>query len=336
MRRILILGLGSAGQRHLKNFSSLGCLIDGYDPRIDRLREVKVSHPVDQLYCKYTEVLKGLSRYDGIVICSPPKFHFEQALSAISNKLFVLLEKPITKELAEAYKLVLAEDCSQGTKVLLGYTYRWLNSVARMRALILSGEIGRPLFVNVVMSGHLADWHPWESYKDFFMASSDLGGGALLDESHFIDLMLWIFGMPEQVFCKVSKNSGLEIETDDNADILLLYDHGLNISIHLDIFGRPHEKSIKVVAEGATLNWTSSPNSIRYSDRADGVWTQEEFYDDRNDMFIGVAREFLDMIDGKVQDELTCNLTDGLAVMRVIEACRESSSTNRVVRLTDL
>jgi predicted dehydrogenase len=41
------------------------------------------------------------------------------------------------------------------------------------------------------MSAHLADWHPWERYQDFFMAQAALGGGALLDESHFLDLMLW-------------------------------------------------------------------------------------------------------------------------------------------------
>jgi predicted dehydrogenase len=68
------------------------------------------------------------------------------------------------------------------------------------------------------MAAHLADWHPWERYQDFFMSSKTMGGGAILDESHWLDLMLWFFGTPEKLFAKVDKISDLEIETDDNVD----------------------------------------------------------------------------------------------------------------------
>ena len=73
------------------------------------------------------------------------------------------------------------------------------------------------------MSAHLADWHPWEQYQDFFMAKKNLGGGALLDESHWIDLMVWFFGLPQSIIGKVEKISDLDIETDDNVDFLSLY-----------------------------------------------------------------------------------------------------------------
>ena len=58
-----------------------------------------------------------------------------------------------------------------------------------------ANAVGGLRHARFVMSAHLADWHPWERYQDFFMASRDQGGGALLDESHFIDLMLWFFGV---------------------------------------------------------------------------------------------------------------------------------------------
>jgi predicted dehydrogenase len=90
----------------------------------------------------------------------------------------------------------------------------------------------------------------------------------LLDESHFIDLMLWLFGVPERIFARIGKVSDLEIDTDDVVDISI----------------------------------------------------------ERNDMFLGVAREFLNMLNGRGIDQ-TCTLADGLRTLEVVDACRESQRT---------
>ena len=93
------------------------------------------------------------------------------------------------------------------------------------------------------------------------MASSALGGGALLDESHWIDLMLWFFGRPQKLFSKIDKISSLEIETDDNVDMIAYFKDHLQVNLHLDLYTRPHEKSIQFVGESGTLIW--EPNQIR-------------------------------------------------------------------------
>ncbi len=65
------------------------------------------------------------------------------------------------------------------------------------------------------------------------MSSSELGGGALLDESHWLDQMIWLFGMPDRVFGTVAKISDLEITSDDSVDLLCFYRNGMNVSIHM-------------------------------------------------------------------------------------------------------
>jgi predicted dehydrogenase len=182
-----------------------------------------------------------------------------------------------------------------------------------------------------VMSAHLADWHPWERYQDFFMASASLGGGALLDESHFLDLMLWFFGTPSHVYARVEKLSDLQIDTDDNVDALLEYDSGLRVGIHLDLFGRPHEKSIRVGGERGSAEWTFDPNELRIGTTPEPVWRTQTYSNQRNDMFIAVAREFLEALDGSAVR--TCTVEDGVKVLEVIEAMRSSSQTGRRVAL---
>ena len=330
---ILVVGAGSVGKRHLTNFSRLGCRVSAIDPRQDRLTEAGQLVSLDKKGFSLDSVLTPEHDFGGVVIASPPCFHVEQTVLAMQNSLPVLLEKPVSASLAEAIQLESVRQINDG-KILMGYTYRWWQPLQEFRRRIHSGEIGTPFHVNFTMSAHLADWHPWEDYRDFFMASKELGGGALLDESHFLDLMLWIFGRPSSLFACVDKLSRLEITTDDNVDIIARYKtSGLLAKIHLDLYGRPHEKHITVVGDAGTLQWSFNPNQIRFADTPDLMWTDSVFEGERNDMFLGIAREFLAVLNG--QTDLTCSLSEGIETMKLVELCRESSRLGRMIDLAN-
>lgn len=332
MSHILIVGSGSVGRRHARNLAALGCAISCTDPRADRRAELGKETPTRGAWPDLAAALRA-DRFDGVVIGSPTAFHVDQAIAALEAGLPVLLEKPVSPGLADALRLERAL-AAPGRRLLLGYTWRWWPPLRRVRALLAEGAIGRLLNVQFTMAAHLADWHPWEPYQDFFMASRALGGGALLDESHWIDLMLWLLGTPAWVWADIGRISALDIETDDNVDILAGYAAGPRVSLHLDLYGRPHEKSIRFVGEGGTLLWTAAPNRVRLGRGMDPDWTDETFTCERNDMFADVAREFLEVVTGA--QPRTCTIADGVAVMRLIEAARQSSQSGSRVRLGEV
>jgi predicted dehydrogenase len=274
--------------------------------------------------------LQHTKEFSGIVIASPPKFHVEQSLAALDEGLPVFLEKPPSLDVRSCRQV--CDRLTKGGQVLLGYTYRWWSPVRRLKSLIDARAVGAVRHARFFMSAHLADWHPWERYQDFFMASRDLGGGALLDESHFIDLMIWFFGMPDRLFARVEKISDLEITTDDLVDILATYRDGFRVSIHLDLFGRPHEKQIVVVGDNGTLQCLFNPDEVRVGRDAEPTWLTEAFSVERNDMFVAAAQEFVAMTADGGQP-LTCVMDDGLKVMQVLTACRASQRTGREVRV---
>lgn len=328
-KHILIVGTGSAGKRHAKNLHALGCAVSCMDPRPDRLDEISAEIiALKSAFTSLEDAFTAGKTFDAVVIASPPSFHVEQSISALRQDLPVLLEKPVSPDLASALKLHAAVR-DTGVPLLLGYTWRWWPPLMKVKQLLERQAVGELKFVKFTMAAHLADWHPWERYQDFFMASRTLGGGAILDESHWLDLMLWFFGMPQKLFAKVEKISGLEIETDDNVDMLVFYDSGMRVSLHLDLYARPHEKSIQFIGESGTLIW--EPNSIKIGKEMDPDWETEEFNYDRNDMFVGVAEEFLKMLAG--DDTQTCSIDDGIRVLELIEAARESSSSEEVIGL---
>jgi predicted dehydrogenase len=330
-KHVLILGSGSVGRRHARNLAELGCRISAMDPRADRLRQIAGEVRVEHCAETVDEALQVFgSELDGAVIASPPHVHVDQALAALAAGLPVLLEKPVCPGLADAERLAEAEATSNAG-LLLGYTWRWWPPLADVRKRLAEGAVGTLRHVRFVMSAHLADWHPWERYQDFFMARSDQGGGALLDESHWVDLALWFFGMPANVTADIGKVSDLDIDTDDNVDMLLRYHSGLRVSIHLDLYGRPHDKSIRFSGESGSILWTADPNRVSVAREASGPWHHTDYTCERNDMFAGVAAEFLSVLEGSAVE--TCTLGDGVAVLRVLEAVRHSSSDGRTVAL---
>ncbi len=84
--------------------------------------------------------------------------------------------------------------------------------------------------------------------------------------------------------------SDLEIDADDNVDLLATYPGGLRVSMHLDLFGRPHEKFIRFVGEGGTMLWSAEPNRLVVGRGARASRTID-FDCERNDMFVALARD---------------------------------------------
>jgi hypothetical protein len=63
----------------------------------------------------------------------------------------------------------------------------------------------------------------------------------------------------------------------------------------------------------------------------DPDWVLEEFSYDRNDMFVSVAEEFLNIVSGDTAQ--SCSIDDGIRTLQIIEAARQSSSSDKVIGL---
>ncbi|HVF53671.1 MAG TPA: Gfo/Idh/MocA family oxidoreductase [Actinomycetota bacterium] len=319
--RILVIGTGSVGKRHATNLIALGCSISGVDPRRDRRQEFESIDGVATSYESVGAAFDG-SDYDGVVIATPPILHIPQSAEVLAvQDVPLLIEKPLATTLSAAREWSVGLERPE--RILVGYTWRWSRALRHIRELLKSRRIGEFLHARGIMSSHLEDWHPWERYQDFYMSQAALGGGALLDESHWIDLFLWLLGRPTGLFATVGKISALEIDADDNVDVLLMYSSGRTAYLHLDLFGRPHETSLQIVGSQGRIDWSERSGVVSVSLHASPNPEEFHFPDSRNEMFASLAREFLELVLGK-RAELTCSISDGLAALAVIDAARES------------
>lgn len=330
MTHVLVVGAGSVGRRHARNLAALGAAVSVVDPRADRRDEAAGEVAVLGAHADLATALAA-GGHDAAVIASPTALHVPQALATLAAGLPTLVEKPLAATLGDGARL--ADAAAEGPPLLLGYTWRWWPALRHLRERVRAGDVGEVRHLRCVLSAHLADWHPWERYQDFFMASADLGGGALLDESHWIDLAVWILGEPADVTADVARISDLEIDTDDNVDLLLRWPSGARAWLHLDVHGRPHERSVTVAGSTGTLRWSDAPDAVAHGTGAD-TWNVRTFDGARNDMFLAVATELLDVAAGRTDP--SCTAADGLAALRVVEAARTSSREGRRVALAEV
>ena len=143
--------------------------------------------------------------------------------------------------------------------------------------------------------------------------------------------MLWFFGMPESLSARVEKISDLDITSDDNVDMMINFASGLRANLHLDLYGRPHRKSIRFIGDDGTILWSEAPNQIAVCVEAAENWREERFDCERNDMFMAVAQEYLAVLGGAPVG--TCDIGDGLDVMTLLEAARQSHAEGRRMAL---
>ncbi len=224
---------------------------------------------------------------------------------------------------------------SQGLLAFVVYCYRFSPAANKVKEILDSGQIGRPLHPRGEMATYLPHWHPHEDYRDFYIAKAELGGGTLLDQSHILDLTNMFLGTPSTVFGISRQISDLDLETDDFGEIVVRTENNTTASLHISLYAWPRRETYQVTGTGGSVMWSLDANTVTFSP-IDG--TEETFpfgadHEARNIMYVNEVRAFLAAVNGSEvapSSEPTGGLASGILVMRMIEAVRKSAGTRTI------
>ena len=229
------------------------------DPREDR-RDEAVRDGAHQAYPSIDQALKA-DVFDFGVIALPTGLHIRTALPLAEKGLHLFIEKPLDKDLTGADSLTELVQ-SRNLVTMIGFCLRFSPSAIKLKELAQSGAVGRLIFIRGEYSSYLPNWHKYEDYRRFYMASQELGGGALLDECHILDLAHMLAGDFQKAYAEVNKISDLEIETDDCFDFLITAKSGVVCNLHGDIFSQPARDNLVVVGTLGTISWNIGTDEV--------------------------------------------------------------------------
>ncbi len=320
-RPILVVGSGSIARRHIANLRALHP-----DSRILVLRRTDSNSPPPDDVEGFTDIVAALAeRPFAAILANPAPFRVPLARRLAEADCHLLLEKPLstaTDDIAE----MLQSAAARKRVVLIGYNLRFLPSLQAM-APATQDSVGRILRIEASVGQYLPDWRPNTDYRRNVSARADLGGGALLELSHEIDLALWLGGPVRRVSARLARIGDLEIDVEDTADLLLDYANGAQGIVHMDFLQRAPRRTLSVVGSKATLEWDYFADRVllRRNATAEDVLFQGPLAD-RNQMYLDELCHFFACIAGTELPRVDGE--DGSQVLRVIRAARESARGN--------
>jgi len=327
--KVLVVGSGSIGRRHLRNLITLGIR----ELAICDSQEERLAPVVDELKIPgFTSYEKALaeSAPDIVFVCTPPVFHLAQARQALLAGAHVFVEKPLSNTL-EGVDDLIAEADSGNRVVRVGYNLRFHPGLLQIKQLLADGVIGRIFWAYIEFGQFLPDWRPWQDYRESYTARKDLGGGIIMDASHELDYAMWLLGTPSEVGCMAGKTSDLEMDVEDSATILLRFAGGTEAVIHVDCIQRTYSRFCKLVGELGTALWDYNDNQVRIFSSSNKKWENISYEFEPNQMYLREVEDFLaKVVKGKTE---VTHLRHSRSVLAVALAARESAIDRKWVKL---
>jgi predicted dehydrogenase len=343
--KVLVVGLGAIGQRHVRNLRALlGSEVEILAYRVRRLPHVVTpsletvpdsSVETEYNIRVYARLEEALAERPAMAfICNPTSLHVPAALTCVRAGCDLFIEKPVSNDLA-GLSALLDEVQMQGRIAMVGYQLRFHPCFRALDQLVGERSLGSLLSVRAVVGEYLPGWHPYEDYRALYAARADLGGGVILSQIHEFDYLYALFGLPRRLFAIGGHLSHLEIDVEDLASTLMEFNvDGRILPVHLlqDYLQRPASRSCEVLgSRGRVLMDLPSLSLTRYD--GDGVAGESRKWDKwtRNEAYQDELQHFLDCV--QTRRKPLVDLVDGIASLRMALAAKESIATGGVIEL---
>ena len=321
--RVLIVGAGSIGERHLRCFQATGRASLSFVEISPALRQTIGERYGVPGFASLDEALANTADAMGErlgVIATPAPLHVSQATTLVSAGWHALIEKPLSTGSDGCTRLAeLAHE--RNVVVAVAYVYRAFPALAAMREAIVGGRFGRPVELVAVCGQNFPTYRP--AYRDTYYADRATGGGAIQDAlTHLLNAGEWILGPIDRLVADAAHRVLPDVTVEDT--VHLLARHGSVLaSYNLNQHQAPNETTLTVVCEQGTVRWESHCQRWRWMVRPDEPW-HEELHEPlpRDAAFIAQAQRFIDAVERKAQP--ACSLAEGLQTLRVNRAALAS------------
>jgi predicted dehydrogenase len=240
--KLLVVGSGLIGAQRIQALTKLGAVseIAVFDPKVPE---------GTKLSTKATAVSENAAfakKYDAAVVATPHDTTVELLPKIFPLAPTVLVEKPLGRTSAETENLI-AIAIKSDTRIFVGLNYRFLKNVQHLHKFLSSGEYGRVLGADAVLS-HGAQPGYEKSWKTDPVRC---GGGVCIDPGiHLFDLFLWMFGGAELAAGHLSRQFW-PIQVEDHTSLVLTLPGGAPASVNLSLSSWQSRMEITVETEKA-------------------------------------------------------------------------------------
>lgn len=252
-----VIGLGSMGKRRIRliksNFPDVDII--GIDNSEERCKEVEDLFNIKTL--SNSDEFFEDNDCEAVFISTPPLTHSKIINDALNNSLSVFTEINLVKDMydenidvANKNDLTLFLSSTQLYRKEINYISSKISNLSKTTNYIY--HIGN----------YLPDWHPWESYKNFFVGNKKTNG---CREILTIELP-WIvntFGEIKQVHVSKNKITDLEVDYPDSFFVNIIHKNGSNGVLIIDLVSRQAVRNLEIINEDTYIQWDGTPEGLK-------------------------------------------------------------------------
>lgn len=296
---VLIIGYGSIGKRHAKILKK--------NKKIDKIfiltnQKINDFHRVKS----YSAIKKINPTY--FIISSRTSNHYKDLNFIIQNfkSKKILVEKPLFDKFKKIKNL-------NNNKVFIGYNLR-LNPVIQYLKKYLTKK--KVFHVGLYCHSYLPDWRKKINYQNSNSAKKKYGGGVLLELSHELDYLQFLFNDIKKIYtASIKKFSNLITDTEDFA-LITGKTKKVNFVVDLNYFSRNNQRIIII-------------NGFNFSMRCDLINNFVELIKNKKKKIIRFKKDidYTYDLENKLiinnTSEQLCNFKQGLKLIKLIDKIKK-------------
>lgn len=323
--KFLVVGLGSMGKRRIRNLQYLKAgEIIGFDPRGDRRKEAEEKYKIRT----FEDFDRAINEYpDALIISTPPDLHMKYAIiAAQKNKHFFTELNVVDEGMDELITLC------RGKKIVAAPSTTMLHhpAVQKIKELVNSDVVGKPLAFIYHSGQYLPDWHPWEDYRKFYVSKKETGAARELVSFELVWLT-WIFDGIKTVSSFNGKLSKLDADIDDTYQIILKFKNGVLGHMLVDVIARVPYRVFKLLGEEGVIEWDWNTKLVRVFTSNDKHWKEyviehgepEKGYVWTERMYVDEMSHFVRAIKG--DEKYMYSFEEDKKILGIVYAVEESS-----------
>ncbi len=333
--RVGIIGAGIMGRLHARIVSEhpRARLVGVCDSNHARADELAGQHSVKAAY-SITDLLA--LPIDAVVVAVPDFAHFEPVMAALDAGKHVLVEKPLTTDVAQGERIV-AKVKATGLSLTVNYSNRWISAYAQTKQAIDSGQIGEVLWAYARKNDTI-------NVATEMLAWSAKSSPAWFLSSHDIDYVRWcIKSEAVEVYAtgqrKVLVQMG--IDTYDGIQALVRFQNGAAAVfecgwVYPNTFPTPVDSMIELVGSDGVVHMDRTRETLAIAHQKAYTYPKSSMTTEVGGRLEGAlptsVSQYLDALIAGRPPLVTA--ADGLEVTRIVDAIHRSLETGGPAKIT--
>ena len=261
--RFAVVGTGNIGQQHINLLRSgeiEGAELAATVSRSGSAVDTGVPH------FGSLDALLDAECCDAVLIATPTMDHVSAAKSAARRGLHVLLEKPIAMSVGQSQALI--DEIPESVKFAVMLNQRFHPAYAAIKQLLDEDRIGTVKRYTWTMT---AWYRPDVYYKVSRWRGTwpGEGGGLLINQCiHNLDIIQWLFGLPEKISAKVAFGRYHDIDVEDEVTAMLDYESGSVGLLQASSGEAPGINRLEIIGDTGVISWNDSELTLQEADQS--------------------------------------------------------------------